>query len=270
MKIVYFDEATCAALQYYVYMLIDPRTNTPFYIGKGDGNRVFQHVLNVQKSVESNEPKSETIREILQSNLEVEHIIVHHGMDEQTAFLVESSLIDAFNFYYGKKGIAALPSLTNLVKGHDTQHGLQRDIEIRNRYSAQRLTHLADDCIVININKLYPKCKTQQDIYDATKASWVIAKKKVNKITTVLSEYRGLIVEVFSVDNWYPIEVKFNKGSKAEKTGKTRIRFGFIGKIAQDGIRDLYIGKSLPPYRKQNPILYPAFVNALLYNSAKE
>ena len=38
-----FDEITSERLQYYVYTLVNPKTNIPFYIGKGNGNRVFMH-----------------------------------------------------------------------------------------------------------------------------------------------------------------------------------------------------------------------------------
>ena len=31
-------------LQYYVYALVDPRTDQIFYVGKGVGNRFFQHI----------------------------------------------------------------------------------------------------------------------------------------------------------------------------------------------------------------------------------
>jgi hypothetical protein len=33
--------------KYYVYSLIDPRTNVPFYIGKGIGARLYRHEKNV-------------------------------------------------------------------------------------------------------------------------------------------------------------------------------------------------------------------------------
>lgn len=39
-----FDEKTKEKLKYYVYLLIDPDTNEPFYVGKGKDDRVFSHI----------------------------------------------------------------------------------------------------------------------------------------------------------------------------------------------------------------------------------
>ena len=38
-----FDNITISKLGYYVYALINPINNKPFYIGKGKENRVFSH-----------------------------------------------------------------------------------------------------------------------------------------------------------------------------------------------------------------------------------
>lgn len=39
-----FSPEVESKLQYYVYALVDPRTDQIFYVGKGVGNRVFQHI----------------------------------------------------------------------------------------------------------------------------------------------------------------------------------------------------------------------------------
>ena len=43
-----FDEKTIAELKYYVYLLVNPITKSPFYVGKGEGNRVFDHLIDAK------------------------------------------------------------------------------------------------------------------------------------------------------------------------------------------------------------------------------
>jgi uncharacterized protein len=40
----HFPPEVVQRLEVYVYRLIDPRNGATFYIGKGQGNRVFAHV----------------------------------------------------------------------------------------------------------------------------------------------------------------------------------------------------------------------------------
>src|SRR5512139_1648320 len=93
-------------LKTYVYRLIDPRNGETFYVGKGNGNRVFAHIrLERKLGGDELDNKAKRIREIHAAGFEVGHVIHRHGLDDETAFEVEAALIDAY------------PGLTNIADG---------------------------------------------------------------------------------------------------------------------------------------------------------
>jgi uncharacterized protein len=238
-----FDEKSVNQLGYYVYALIDPELNTPFYIGKGKGNRVFQHVMCSLKD-EAPSDKLEKIREIQQNGMDVRHIIIRHDLKENEAFEIESALIDLLQYLSFDQ--------TNIQGGHYSQlRGLMTSDEIIRRYNAEKLFELSDPAIIININKKYQSTRCanpNEGIYEATKEAWVISKRRLDEIKYVLSEYKGLIVEVFEIENWYPVELPNNK-----------TRYGFNGKVADKSVRDKYINRSVAHKKKRgaaNPIRY--------------
>ena len=117
--------------------------------------------------------------------------------------------------------------------------------------------HINDDCIIININGQYQCAMGKDDIYKATKEVWRIAKRRQKNIKYVLSEYRGLIVEVFIVREWYQKEREY--GIKSKKAGQKYFGFGFNGVLAPNNIRNKYINKSIAHIKnkgKSNPLLY--------------
>lgn len=71
-----FSNAVCERIGIYVYILKDPRNDTIFYVGKGKGNRLFQHVQCALEN-ETDNDKYNLIREILKDGKEVEHCILH-------------------------------------------------------------------------------------------------------------------------------------------------------------------------------------------------
>lgn len=232
-----FDQKTINHLKYYVYMLLNEK-NQPFYVGKGKNNRVFEHIKCALKEDVSNN-KYDKIREIEAEGGKVQHSIVRHGLSEDTAFDVETALLDTLK-------LLEVP-VTNLVSGrHSFELGLMSTEDIISKYNAEPLNTLQHPSVIININKSYKK--SNGDVYQATKEAWVIGKDRRKTICYALSEYKGFIAEVFKIKKWYPVE---------DHNGKER--WGFCGSVAPDEVRNCYIKKSIAHIKKpgaSNPIRY--------------
>jgi hypothetical protein len=226
-----FSQVVCEKIGYYVYILKDPRTSTIFYIGKGTGSRVFQHVECALISPLMSD-KLNLIREIHYEGFSVEHYILRHGLTQDQSLEIESSCIDLLGLDY----------LTNAVKGHNCwERGLKTVNEINQHYDA-RIIEIIEPTIIININKLYKRFMTDDELYEVTKQAWKLGTKK-NQANYVVASYRGLVREVYKIDNWYSI------GNRS----------GFNGKIAEEEVRTKYKDQSLENYIKkgnQNPIKY--------------
>jgi uncharacterized protein len=237
-----FEPLVAEKIEAYVYALIDPQTELPFYIGKGRNNRVFSHVACELENPNTSD-KYDTIRKIRNSGAEVRHLILRHGMTDQAALDVESALIDLC-------AIINQP-ITNIVLGHGASaFGAMTADEVIRKYKAAPLSHIEDGFILININKTYKRARGQKSYYDATKESWAINKSKIATLSYALSEYKGFIVEVFKIEKWYPVETQ-------DKNGKPRTRWGFDGQVAEVGVRNRYLNKSVQkPKGASNPIRY--------------
>jgi hypothetical protein len=145
-----FDEKTRQELKYYVYMLLDPEVNKPFYVGKCIDNRVFNHLDCALYDFDAINAKYDKIREISQKGQVVKLIIVRHGLSENEAYQIEASLIDSLTYC----GLF----LSNKVGGHNSvDKGLMTSEEIKILYNAQPLDKIGDDCILININIKYKR-----------------------------------------------------------------------------------------------------------------
>jgi len=46
----HFSDGVAAKLQHYFYRLIDPRNGSTFYVGRGQGDRIFAHAAGQQKA----------------------------------------------------------------------------------------------------------------------------------------------------------------------------------------------------------------------------
>lgn len=235
-----FPPEVARRLKTYVYRLIDPRNGETFYVGKGQGNRVFAHIR-AEPNLEGDDldNKIKRIREIRLAGFEVAHVIHRHGMDDSTAFEVEAALIDAY------------PGLTNLAGGQGgNEYGAMHAQEINRRYSAEPAV-FQHKALLISVNR----SATESSLYEATRYAWKLKKSKAEQAEVVLATRQGEIVGAFITRRWLEATAE-NFPGREPVPG----RFGFEGEEAPDDIKRLYVGKRVPDdYRKPgaaNPIKY--------------
>lgn len=243
-----FDTKAIEKIGYYVYALFDPEDmSSPFYIGKGSGNRVFLHSKGIEPpdlNTTQMPAKLEKIVEIKHRNQEVKSMILRYALSEDEAFAVEAALIDMMNFI-------APDSLTNQVSGKGVAEGIIDVIDLEVNLQAEQF-ETDEPVLIIKIEDLWSKLLNQygsacdvprDDIYEATRASWVINERRAMRASCILSVARGLIREVFVADRWFQCEDSNRKY--------------FEGRVDENH-RD-FIGQSVAYMFKkggQNPIRY--------------
>lgn len=115
---------------FYVYKLIDPRDDLPFYVGKGQKQRAWKHEALIRAGDWSgNSRKVQRILDIIESGLSVKVEIVAHYARESAALEQEYFLVDT------------LPGLTNIAPGGrgfaETPFLVQQRMDIRRKKLAE-------------------------------------------------------------------------------------------------------------------------------------
>jgi uncharacterized protein len=227
-------------LGYYVYLYVDPETDEIFYVGKGKGNRAFDHLADTVES-----EKTRRIKEIIARGQKPTIEILAHGLSgEKEALIVESAVIDAF----GSK------NLTNAIRGWKSgTYGRMGLDQIVAQYGASE-AEITHQVVLIRINRLFRYGLTPIELYDITRGLWKVGPQR-DSAQFALPVFDGVVQEVYRIASWFP----------AGSTLSTRDheineeRYEFVGSIAEGSVRDRYLQKSVRSYfppGSQNPIRY--------------
>lgn len=244
-----FSKQLHPKIGYYVYLLIDPRDNSIFYIGKGQGDRLFDHVKGAVKEEDSSlSPKNDLIKEIKSEGKEVEYRIVRWNLkDEEEAFQIESVLIDIFT----NEGLKKNGEIRNKISGkHSSTYGIQtpQEVEAKLTRGDVDINNLQDNIIAITLNKSLEG----PSLYERVRGNWKMSARHAEQADYVVAVYDGVIIGVFKPDKWEEIDDQ-------NPIIKKRYRLRFTGKEVEDKkVVDRYLYKKLPRKSKgnANPIKY--------------
>ena len=218
----------------YVYALVDPRSDKVFYVGKGNGNRVFDH-CNFALKEDHESLKLNLIREIVAEGLNVKHYILRHKLSDAEALIVESVLIDFLTYpEFNNESM-----LTNIVSGHHQwDRGIKTVGEIEAIYDCKQISpDPKDHMLLVSLNKTFDLARKRNDdidLYEITRRAWIVAKYKAKQVNYVLGVHRGIVRSVIKVS-----------GYSWEKDGKNKDRCAFVGELVEDSP---YLNKKVDDY----------------------
>lgn len=203
-----FSPEAAEKIGLYVYRLIDPRNGHTFYVGKGKGNRVFQHCRNAlqvetlqEEEKEYVQSKNKRIVDIIASGMNVLHVIHRHGLSsEKIAYEVEAALIEAYE------------GLENVTGGYDnSERGCAHANELIRKYTAP-VIQPKHDLIAFSCGR---SIRDLGSIYDACRFAWILNRKKLgidfngkdkspnkSRYKYALAVDRGYVLDVFRISAW--------------------------------------------------------------------
>lgn len=164
---------------FYVYALIDPKTNQLFYIGKGKGDRLNRQ-LRLREN-DSNRRKYHRIRRILEAGLSPIGIKLFDNLSEEEAFQHERRLIAE----HGRIGIDPNGILTNLTEGGDGVAGHKHSDETKNHL---RLLKQGKNNPNFGKARSEETCKRISDSNIGKSKNQIWSKESRNKISQVSKE----------------------------------------------------------------------------------
>ena len=216
-KITEFSDSTLSVLnngerRFYVYCLTDLKKGKILYIGKGCGNRIFEHEWAVGRSQDpvSGEIADRKLKAIAKCKKLGRHIISYH-LTEAEALAAESALIHFVKSVLGKK-------LKNKIAGHGPGGISVEKLDRRFGFSPRPLDGIDPDGLILAVKihdafdldtdeELDYRFDNQDDanLKSRTLGNWWISKDAASKVKYVIGIHTGLknaVVSAYEVDGF--------------------------------------------------------------------
>lgn len=236
----FFNAMVTAELKAYVYALADPNfsgnlAERIFYIGKGRGNRCFNHAR-IERGLgdaplDEREHKLSTIREIHSQGKEVDVLIVSHGMTDQQALGLEAVLIP-------------LLGEANKVSGHGNQLLWLTRNQVDERYDKpverSSIDLLRGNIVFVSLNQQDVERLSQPgaeaELASSTLGDWNLAEHKSRLVDCVIGVKYGLVVSVYRTEKSDSNVTLFERypGDKKRAHGRSRFQAVLASELTRD------------------------------------
>lgn len=222
----------------YVYVLIDPRDNKEFYIGKGtiENGRHLAHEKEANNNINTEWEKIKRIKEIKDAGLEIKYSIIADNCTTEEAFNHEDVWITHFRKNHPGQ-------LTNIQGGHKSKFTTPSE-QMKDIYEERETVEFDDERILlIKQNHSWDYSNTDEERYESFRGDWFIDSKKKDKIELICIVYNNIIKYVCKPTNW--IKKESNCFGELYKNP----RYQFEGEIVNKKYKK-YINKSVKGYKK--------------------
>ena len=109
---------------------------------------------------------------------------------------------------------------------------------------------IADNIIIIKINRSYKPGMSDLQLYDVTRGCWRISIPYASRADYALAVSYGVVKEVYQIFQWYQASEEIRETIEYDPE-KEKGRIIFRGKKAPEEIRRKYIGKNVKDLYKR-------------------
>jgi hypothetical protein len=219
------------AIDRYVYALceIKGEERIPFYIGRGMKDRCLHHLRE-----ENDSEKVLTIQRLRETDSLGIDILRHGIKNEKTVKIVEATCID----------LLGIGVLANKVRGYGKDMGRVAIEEIDALVSGKEIPISPEHSgLAFLLNDTYKSGMSRLQLFESTRGIWRNVPRS-DEIRFAYATYGGLVKEVYQINCWVEAGTQqyFTRTFSEERR---QGRWEFVGKIADEEIRSLYVGKKI-------------------------
>jgi hypothetical protein len=263
-----FPPGVSTKLQSYVYLLVDPWTGKPFFVGRARGDRCFRHLRAARNGTDDGTsgattgtrghrvkyPMLDHIRKIEAEGRPVRVDILRYGMNASEARLVEAAANDALG----------LPSVSKL--GGQRQSASELGVRLAKQAKFKREHRV----VLLRVG-----AKGADTSYEAARHGWRVGRRWTDPYSEGSPRWAALVagelvVAVYRIDGWEPTPFRSRPGritgpgdgsgpGSSSSSGRSTYRYSFAGQRDEE-LERRYVGKSVAAFLGRGPQSRVTFV----------